>query len=277
MTAVAEPRFASPMEAGLHGPYIGRPAGPRFRHRIAETTPGRLHIYASWSSPGAHRAALVRSLLQLDGIVSISYVDTLRDARGWAFREATGPDPINGFTLLREAYERTQPDYDGPVTVPVLWDCHDSRILSNSADDIDAGLATAFDGRGGVSLYPSRLREQIDDLDLWLRRAISAQLGRSVYDERSRAELLAAFGALSSRLGKRTYLVDEQLTLADIRLWVSLIRYDAGPNAHGAVGPKLSEFPALWDFARRLYSVPAFRETTRFEAIAAPFATLPNW
>ena len=279
MPAVHPARYASPMEAGVHGVHVARTPTSRFTAPVDTrwTTPGRLHLYAGWAYPGAHRAAIVRSLLRLEEHVSIAYVDVLRDARGWAFREASGADPVNGFTLLREAYEWTQPGYDGPVTVPVLWDRHESRILSNDPDGIDRGLATAFAGRAGHDLYPDRTRIEIDQHNRWIERAITSRLGPSVYDEQSRTELLTTFGELNARFAGRRYLAGDALTLADVRLWVSLVRYDAGPNAHGAVGPSLAAYEHLWTYATRLYLLPAFRDSTRFSAIAAPYASLPPW
>lgn len=262
---VAEPRYASGVDAGVHGAYVARLYAPRFTRPI-EIRHG-LHLYASWSCPGSHRATIVRELLGLQSLVSVSYVDVLRDARGWAFREPTGADHVNGFTLLREAYEWTEPGYDGPATLPVLWDRRGSHIVSNDPDGIDAGLAG--------SLYPHAHREEIDELSRWIERTI--QLGPAAYDDRARAELLGGFGTLSARLANRRYLLGDELTLADVRLWVSLVRYDAGPNAHGAVGPKLPAWEHLWSYARGLYQLPAFRSTTRLRAIAAPFATLPDW
>ena len=275
MTAasLARPRFASPMEAGVHGVYVHHAGSARFSsppdHRW--TSPGRLHLYLGWASAASHRAAIVRSMLGLERAVSVAYVDTLRDARGWAFREGTGADPVNGFTLLREAYERTQPGYDGPVTVPVLWDRHAARILSTDGDQIDQGLATVF----GRHLVPSTTEYRA--LDGWIAQRITAQLGRSAIDDTARAELLGAFAELNARLATSEYLLGSDPTLLDVRLWVNLVRYDAGPNAHGSVGPTLSAYEHLWAYARRLHDRPAFRDTTRLSAIAAPFATLPPW
>ena len=276
---VATPRYATGLDAAVYGVHIVQPEVPRFTTPLTRTlvAPGRLHLYAGWASPGSHRATIVWSLLELQRVMSVSYVDMLRDARGWAFREASGADDVNGFTLLREAYEWTSPGYDGPVTVPVLWDRHESRIVSNDPDGIDLGLATTFDGRHGVSLYPAALRSEIYAIDRWIERDVTTQLGLSAVNVRTRDTLLAAFATLSAHLASRRYLVGDALTIADVRLWVSLARYDAGPNAHGLVGPKLDSWEHLWSYARQLYQLPAFRDSTRFDAIAAPFAALPNW
>src|SRR5215470_2188558 len=107
---------------------------------------GRYHLYISWACPWAHRTAIVRRLLGLDDVISLSVVDPIRDGRGWAFREGDGHglDPVNGFEFLREAYEATEPGYPGHISVPVLWDRVTSRIVSNNFPDITIDLDTQF-------------------------------------------------------------------------------------------------------------------------------------
>ena len=136
-TAPPSPFYASPVDYdayGQYGPGRGFNQGqafqrPRYRFQGRITAdgssgyraePGRYHLYISWGCPWAQRTAIVRQLKRLAGVVSLSYVDDTRDGRGWAFRERRGPDPVNGFTLLAQAYEATEPGYDGHVSVPVL-------------------------------------------------------------------------------------------------------------------------------------------------------------
>ena len=125
-----------PKRAAAPAPRSGefvRPAYP-FQGRITAdgssgypAVAGRYHLYISWACPWAHRTAIVRKLLGLEEVISLSAVDPVRDGRGWAFREGPGHslDPVNGFSLLREAYEATEPGYDGHISVPVLWDRRD--------------------------------------------------------------------------------------------------------------------------------------------------------
>jgi glutathionyl-hydroquinone reductase len=132
-----EPRYASPVDYetyGQYGPGRGFDGGqafqrPRYRFQGRITAdgssgyraePGRYHLYVGWGCPWAQRTAIVRKLKGLEEIVSLSYVDDVRDGRGWAFRERRGADPVNGFTFLAEAYETTEPGYGGHVSVPVL-------------------------------------------------------------------------------------------------------------------------------------------------------------
>src|SRR5579859_6246139 len=177
---------ASPVDFGSYGDYsvkapvradgaFVRPLYP-FQGRITAdgssgfpAERGRYHLYVSLACPWAHRSVIVRGLVGLEDVVSLSVVDPVRDGRGWAFREGAGfgPDPVNGFTLLREAYEATEPGYDGHISVPVLWDREASQIVSNNSPDITIDLGTQFGAwaEPGMDLYPDRLRTEIDALN----------------------------------------------------------------------------------------------------------------
>lgn len=157
----SRPGYASPVDFGQYGHYgqgRGFDAGqafqrPRyqFRGRITadgssgyRAEPGRYHLYIAWGCPWAQRTAIVRKLKGLEDVVSLSYVDDQRDGRGWAFRERRGADPVNGFTLLADAYQATEPGYDGHVSVPVLWDRETGKVVSNNFPDITIDLGTQF-------------------------------------------------------------------------------------------------------------------------------------
>lgn len=281
--------FASPIDASMFGEYRPRRAAGtadrHFRGRISASgasgyraQPGRYHLYAGWSCPRSHRAALVVALAGLDQVVSVSYVDELRDARGWAFRERTGPDPVNGFTLLSEAYEASDPGYDAAVTIPVLWDRHRHRIVSNDPDTIDVDLATAFAAWStpDVVLYPDTCRTRVDELSSQLA-GMERHMYRAVFDGGARASLAATLAAFNNALDNNRFLTGNTITIADIRLWTLLVRYDAGPNATGVAGPPLTAYAGLWRYAQELYGYRAFQATTNFAAFTAPFTRLPGW
>jgi putative glutathione S-transferase len=244
MTALAGVRFASPIDAYAFSEHRISPSRarskpvPRFTGRLTAdgssgypSEPGRYHVYAGRFCPRSHRANIVVALNGLAGLVSVSYVDGLRDGRGWAFRERTGPDPVNGFTLLREAYEATEPGYNGDVCLPVLWDRRERRIVSNDADTIDVDLATAFAARPApAALYPIGSRDQIDELNRQVA-ALETAVVRAVYLDPAKREVRAAMHDFDRRLDSGRYLLGDTLTLADVRLWVRLVRYDAGANA----------------------------------------------
>jgi putative glutathione S-transferase len=300
-------RFASPVDVGQHGEYRVRqlPDDPRPLYRFtgrltADGSSGfpavadRYHLYAGWFCPWAQRVVLelaVNGLVSLPvgeggrpspgagaDVITISYVDDARDGRGWAFRETHGPDPVNGFTLLRDAYEATEPGFDGHVSVPTLWDTQTHRIVSNDYRTLGLDIATQFAGlrRPGIDTYPVDRRDEIDELDRWVGPAVNQGVSRASGDgpqaDSARADLLAAFTRLDGLLTDRSFLVGQGLTEADIRLWVTLVRYDVQANANGKVGPPLSAFPELARYTAWLADLPAFRATTRWASFTTPGA-----
>jgi glutathionyl-hydroquinone reductase len=292
MTAAA---VASPVDFETYGdyrvkapPHAGgafvRPLYP-FQGRVSAdgsagypAEAGRYHLYISLACPWAHRSAIVRALLGLEDVVSMSVVDPVRDGRGWAFRDGPGysPDPVNGFTLLREAYQATEPGYDGHVSVPVLWDRETGRIVSNNFPDITIDLGTQF-GRWAspaFDLYPAVLRPQIDALNERVYTTVNNGVYRCGFAtsqpayESAVAALFATLDDLDQRLAGRRYLFGDSITEADVRLWVTLARFDAVYVTHFKANlRRLTDYPNLWPYARDLYSVPAFGGTTDFDHI----------
>jgi glutathionyl-hydroquinone reductase len=249
----------------------------RFKGRITEAgssgfraEPDRYHLYAGWFCPWSQRVTIQRALNRLDAVISISYVDNARDGRGWAFRERYGLDSVNGFRFLREAYEATEPGFDGHVSVPTLWDRATGRIVSNDYSTMDLDLATEFRvWSSGTETYPEALRGEIDALDTWLGPAVNhgqtAANGNGAAAEVAKRRLLESFVELDRRLASRRYLLGNSITAADIRLWVTLVRYQPNPPDDEDL-TSLEAYPNLWGYARDLYQQPAFRATTRFEA-----------
>ena len=290
---------ASPVDFGAYGDYgdysaprppgakqpaeFVRPAYP-FRGRITAdgssgypAEPGRYHLYISWACPWAHRTAIVRKLLGLEEVISLSAVDPVRDGRGWAFREGPGHslDPVNGFALLREAYEATEPGYAGHISVPVLWDRSSHRIVSNNFPDITTDLDTAFRAwAGGPELYPAAQRAEIDAINATVYENVNDGVYRAGFAgtqeqyHRAVGRIFATLDELEQRLASRRYLLGDAVTEADVRLWVTLARFDAVYYSHFRANlRRLSDYPNLWGYARDLYSMPAFGETTRFDHI----------
>jgi glutathionyl-hydroquinone reductase len=289
------PQYASPVDYDTYGPYgpgRGFDRGqqwrrPRYRFQGRVTAdgssgfpaePGRYHLYISWGCPWAQRTAIVRKLMRLDDVVSLSYVDDVRDARGWAFRERRGPDPVNGFTFLAQAYEATEPGYDGHVSVPVLWDRVTGKIVSNNFPDITIDLGSAFGAwaDGSVELYPEPLRAEIDELNERVYQTVNdgpyrvAGAATQADYERLRQAMIATLEELDRRLAGRRLLFGSQITEADVRLWPTLARFDAGYNPMAGVSERpLTDFPNLWAYARDLYQRPAFRDTTDFTSFGS--------
>jgi len=297
MTTIA--RAASPVDFDTYGNYGDyrrpAPAAPSsgefvraaypFQGRITAdgssgypAEAGRYHLYISWACPWAQRSAIVRRLLGLENVISLGVVDPVRDGRGWAFREGRGHglDVVNGFAFLREAYEATEAGYPGHISVPVLWDKTTGRIVSNNFPDITIDLETQF-GRWpdpSVDLYPERLRSEIDEINAVVYERVNNGVYRCGFARTQQAyhqavtALFETLDWLEGKLATRRYLTGGVLTEADVRLWVTLARFDAVYYSHFKCSIKrLTDYPNLWAYARDLYTRPAFRETTDFDHI----------
>jgi putative glutathione S-transferase len=296
MTVIPSPTSASPVDTATFGeyrinrkPHDARPLY-RFEGRIStdgstpfHAEPGRYHLYSGWFCPWAQRTVITRSLAGLDDVISLSYVHGERDGRGWAFRPPTGPDPVNGFTLLRDAYDATEARFDGHVSVPTLWDRARGVVVSNQFRTIGIDFATRFRHLATpvVCTYPARLAGEIEELDAWLGPAVNhgahTAAGTDDAARQARTTLRRAFAELDARLATSRYLLGNVLTEADVRLWVTLVRFDAGPNAGRDIVDGLHEYPNLWAYARDLYSLPAFRESTDFTSFTRPGGVVAGW
>jgi putative glutathione S-transferase len=241
--------------------------------------PGRYHLYVSLACPWAHRAVIVRELLGLQDVISMSVVDPIRDERGWAFRDGPGysEDPVNGFSFLSEAYLATDPGFTGRYTVPCIWDRETKRLVTNNFPDITIDFETqftAFHKADAPDLYPTSLHPQIDEINAVIYTDVNNGVYRAgfattqqSYEEAFDA-LFARLDQLEERLSRQRFLVDGQLTEADIRHFTTLVRFDAVYYSHFKCNlRRLIDYPNLWGYARDLYSRPGFGDTVNFDHI----------
>jgi glutathionyl-hydroquinone reductase len=240
--------------------------------------PGRYHLYVSYACPWAQRSMIVRQLLQLEDVITMSVVDPIRDERGWAFRDGPGysKDPVEGFSFLSEAYLATDPSYTGRFTVPCIWDRKTKRLVSNNFPDITIDFETQFKEWADPTydLYPEALRSEIDELGAILYTDVNDGVYKAGFAVTQEAyedafdTLFARLDWLEDRLSSRRYLLGDKLTEVDIRLYTTLARFDAVYVGHFKCNlRRLVDYPNLWAYARDLYSIPAFRDTTRFDHI----------
>ncbi len=240
--------------------------------------PGRYHLYVSLACPWAHRAIIVRRLKGLEDVISLSVVDPVRDERGWAFRPGPGhgPDPVNGFEFLSEAYTASDPDWRGRVTVPALWDRESGRIVNNESADVIRMLNSAWDewGDASLDLYPEDLREEIDAINAVVYRTVNNGVYRAgfattqeAYEEAFDA-LFATLSDLDRRLGERRYLTGDRITEADWRLFTTLVRFDAVYVFHFKCNlRRIADHANLWPYLRELYQVPGVAGTVDMDHI----------
>ncbi len=241
---------------------------------------GRYHLYVARACPWAHRTLIGRALMGLENAIAVSYLDPLRDRRGWAFTGGGYEDPVNDWQFLSEAYTATDPDYDARVTVPVLWDTHEQTIVNNESADILRMLGTVFAplAEHPVKLCPPQLAGEIDELNRQIYEGVNDAVYKTgfartqaAYD-RSVQELFQTLDELDLRLAQRRFLFGPAPLETDWRLFTTLVRFDAVYQVHFKCSiRKLVEYEQLWPYARDLYQWPGVADTVDFDEIRAHY------
>lgn len=239
---------------------------------------GRYHLYVSLACPWAHRTLIVRKLLGLDTVVGATVLDPVRDNRGWRFGEGDGftKDPINGFQFLREAYEASDPEWDGRVTVPVLWDTQKNVLANNSEDDICLIFANGFSDFHSktIALFPEAQAEEQEELSQVIYENVNNGVYRAgfagsqeVYS-RWVGKVFETLDVLEKRLANQRYLMGSQITEVDWRLFCTLVRFDAVYYVHFKCNVRrIVDYPNLWGYLRDLYQVDGVSETVNLDHI----------
>ena len=273
------PQAPFPRESGPRGAFQRQAS--RFREHVTadgssgfRAEAGRYHLYVSLACPWAHRVIIARRLKQLEDVIGMTVVDPLRDERGWAFTDE--PDPLNGFRFLAEAYRATDPSFADRVTVPVLWDRQEKRIVNNESSEILRMLNSEFDefGAADVDLYPEPLRASIDAWNERIYGAVNNGVYRAgfattqeAYDEAVR-ELFATLDELEAHLAEHRYLVGDVPTEADWRLFTTLIRFDAVYHGHFKCNlRRIADYAHLSRYLADLHGRPGVAETVDFDHI----------
>jgi putative glutathione S-transferase len=249
----------------------------KFRGWAELPAPGRYHLYVALACPWSHRAVIAHRLKGIGDDVAISYLHPYRDERGWAFSGDGFTDAVNGFEYLAEAYEATEPGYDGRVSVPVLWDSEAGRIVSNESHDIMRMFNAAHPED---DLYPAPLRDEIDRLNERIYATVNNGVYRAGFARTQEAyeeafhQLFETLRYLEQLLGERRYLAGDQLTEADWRLFPTLVRFDPVYHVHFRCnGRRLVDHPNLWAYARELYQRPGIAATVAMDEIKTHYYT----
>ncbi|HNF84780.1 MAG TPA: glutathione S-transferase family protein [Solirubrobacterales bacterium] len=238
--------------------------------------PGRYHLYVCYACPWASRTIIFRTLKGLEEVISMTAVDPVRDDQGWKFF-ADDPDPVNGYEYLLEAYLRTDPDFSDRVTVPVLWDKETNRAVNNESSEIIRMLTSEFNQwakNPDLDLYPEPLRAEIDELNDRIYNSINNGVYRAGFATTQEAyeeafiELFEALDLMDDRLGESRFLTGGEITEADWRFFVTLIRFDAVYVGHFKCNQRrIADYDNLAGYLRDLYQQPGIRETVNMDHI----------
>jgi glutathionyl-hydroquinone reductase len=239
---------------------------------------GRYRLVVSRACPWANRAIIVRRLLGLADVLSMAVAGRPHDQRSWTFDlDPGGRDPVLGIELLQEAYFARFPGYERGITVPAIVDVPTGQVVTNDFNQITIDLSTQWQEHhrpGAPRLYPEELRAEIDEVN----RLVFPDVNNGVYQagfagsqdayERAYTRLFDRLDWLSDRLERQRFLVGDHITEADVRLFTTLVRFDAVYHGHFKCNrSKLTELPVLWAYARDLYQTPGFGDTVDFDHI----------
>lgn len=264
-------RFVRPRTAFRNWVTRDGQAGPGGSAGFA-AEPGRYHLYVSLACPWAHRTLIMRALKGLENLVPLSVVHWRMLDRGWCFDDGPGviADPVLGAKYLFQVYVAADRSYTGRVTTPVLWDKRAGTIVNNESSEIIRMFNSAFDGIGARpgDYYPAELREEIDALNARIYDTVNDgvyQAGfataQAAYEDAA-GKLFDTLDWLEGRLSRQRYLCGDRVTEADIRLLVTLLRFDLVYYAHFKCNRRrIADYPNLSGYARDLYQLPGIAAT----------------
>lgn len=240
--------------------------------------PGRYHLYVSLACPWAHRVLIMRALKGLEEMIPVSVVHWLMREDGWTFADGPGviPDAVNNASFLHQVYTAAQKDYSGRVTVPILWDKERGTIVNNESSEIIRMLTSAFDGVGALpgDYYPAALRSEIDGVNARVYDGFNNGVykagfatSQAAYDE-AVAGVFETLDWLEERLARQRWLVGEQMSEADIRLFTTLVRFDEVYHGHFKCNRRrIVDYPNIWAYTREIYQLPGVAGTVNMEHI----------
>lgn len=247
--------------------------------------PGRYRLVVSRACPWAGRAVIVRRLLGLEAALPMAVAGPLHDERSWRFDlDPGGRDPVLGIERLQEAYLARDPGYDRGITVPAIVDVPTGQVVTNDVPQITIDLSREwkpYHRNGAPALYPPALRPEIDAVNEAVYRDVNNGVYRAGFAGSQEAyadayeRLFGRLDRLSTRLQGSRYLVGDTITEADVRLFTTLVRFDAVYHGHCKCNrQKLSEMPVIWAYARDLFQTPGFGDTVDFDHIKRHYFTV---
>jgi putative glutathione S-transferase len=240
--------------------------------------PGRYRLVVSRACPWASRAVIVRRLLGLEDAISMAIAGPTHDKRSWTFDlDPGGRDPVLGIERLQEAFFKRFPGYDRGITVPAIVDVTTGEVVTNDYPQITIDMSLEWREHhrpGAPDLYPEALRPEIDAVNEVVFKDVNNGVYRAGFAgtqeayENAYTRLFDRLDWLSERLADRRYLVGDTITEADVRLFTTLVRFDAVYHGHFKCNrQKLTEMPVLWAYARDLFTTPGFGDTVDFDHI----------
>ncbi|XP_042518230.1 glutathionyl-hydroquinone reductase YqjG [Macadamia integrifolia] len=254
--------------------------------QVSRQNPSALHLYVGLSCPWAHRTLIVRALKGLEEAVPVSIASPGKDGL-WEFRQVSSSsnrdelmpslDNANGCKTLKEVYGLRRGGYSGRSSVPLLWDVEKREVICNESSDIIEFFNSGFDGVAGSSsldLSPPSLKGQIKEWNRIIYPNVNNGVYRCGFAQSQEAydvavnDLFSTLDMLDDHLANSRYLCGDVLTLADVCLFTTLIRFDIVYNVlFKCTKKKLLEYNNLHGYLRDIYQIPKVASTCNLEAI----------
>lgn len=288
-STTAKPHLAA-MDDVVKGRFVRKPAS--FRNKISDEPDakfapemGRYRLFVSLACPWAHRCLLTRAFKGLEDVIPITVVHHYMGSNGWKFVTKDDPspppmcepEPLFGFKFLRELYFKAEPEYEGRFTVPVLWDTKHNTIVNNESSEIIVMFNDAFNKfakNPEVDLFPSDMRPKITEMAESFYNSFNNGVYRCGFAKTQEAyneafvELFECLDRIEKHLADNRYLMGDKFTLADIRLFVTLIRFDAVYVVHFKTNQRrIFDYPNLSNYTKEVYQMPHVKGTVNFEHI----------
>ncbi|KAJ7638398.1 glutathione S-transferase [Roridomyces roridus] len=246
----------------------------------------RYHLFVSYACPWATRVLIVRKLKGLDDILPVTIVSPRMGSNGWPFKKSDAfpgaeADPLFDSAHIKDLYLKANPEYEGRFTVPIIWDKANNTIVNNESSEIIRMLNTAFNDmipadKAALDLYPADLRAEIDEINDWVYPQINNGVYRAGFAtsqeayEKAVKEVFEGLDKAEKLISGKEFLVGGRLTEADVRLWVTIIRFDPVYVGHFKCNFNTIRdgYPALNAWMKALYwKNPAFKDSTQFDHI----------
>lgn len=265
-----------PTDGDGNGAFLRKPSVFREQLPVERPAAGRYHLFVAWTCPWAHRTLLVRALKGLDALIPLHFANQLTD-KSWRFEEPA--ESLQGEEFLYELYLQVDPEYTGRVTVPVLWDDQEKRIINNESSEIVKMLDKL--PSEAPSLRPDSLVEEIDVLNERMYNTLNNGVYRAgfattqeAYDE-AVVDVFQTLDELEARLEGREWLVGDQVTEADLRLFVTTFRFDpAYVPLFRCNLKRIYEYPNLQSHLERFYALPGVAETCNLQGVRKGYAAI---
>ena len=246
-----------------------------FRQRIDGIYPpaqNRYRLYVGWSCPWAHRTLVVRALKGLEKTIDVTILLGDANAGGWAL-----PAPEYGCQTLGQLYRFANPGYTGRSTVPMLWDTQTNSIVNNESAEIIEILNSEFNeyaNQPELDLAPIALQASIEQWNEKIYNTVNNGVYRcgfaqtqAAYDKAA-TELFAMLDRINDLLATQAYLCGDVLTLADVRLFTTLIRFDlVYHHLFKCNRRRIQDYPQIQAYTHKIYHLPGVAATCNFPTI----------